>query len=156
MKDATEEERMAYRQEVILPLVNEFFEWAKDKVDKVVTEGTRKALTYAINQEVYLRQFLTSGIIPLDNSDAERSIRSFCVGKHSWHITASCNGANTSGILYSIAEKTKANGLNPYEYFKYLFEQLLEHEDDISDDLIRTLMPWSDSLPPELRAKKVI
>ena len=108
MKDATEEERMAYRQEVILPLVNEFFEWAKDKVDKVVTEGTRKALTYAINQEVYLRQFLTSGIIPLDNSDAERSIRSFCVGKHSWHITASCNGANTSGILYSIAETTKA------------------------------------------------
>ncbi|MBE5901588.1 MAG: hypothetical protein E7280_06745 [Lachnospiraceae bacterium] len=27
-------------------------------------------------------------MIPLDNSDAERSFRSFCVGKYSWHIAA--------------------------------------------------------------------
>ncbi len=35
----------------------------------------------ALNQELYLREFLTAGRIPLDNSDAERSIRTFCVGK---------------------------------------------------------------------------
>ncbi len=70
MKKAPEEERLAYRKEKIEPLVNEFFEWAKENVDKVVTEKTRIALNYAINQELYLRQFLTRGIIPLDNSDA--------------------------------------------------------------------------------------
>ena len=116
---------MAYRQKVIKPLVDDFFEWAKEREGKVASEGTNRALKYAINQEKYLREFLNSGIIPLDNSNTERSIRSFCVGKHNWHIAASPKGAYTSGILYSIADTTKANGLKPYEYFKYLFEQLL-------------------------------
>ena len=154
MKKASEQERLEYRKETIAPLVDDFFKWAKQKVGKVVTEKTRTALQYAINQEGYLRQFLKSGIIPLDNSDAERSIRSFCVGKHSWHITASSRGAQASGILYSIAETTKANNLKPYEYFKYLLEQLLEHEDKITDDLIKSLLPWSDAMPEELKAKK--
>lgn len=151
-KDASEEERLVYRQEVIKPLVDDFFEWAKEREGKVASEGTNRALKYAINQEKYLREFLNSGIIPLDNSDAERSIRSFCVGKHNWHIAASSKGAYTSGILYSIAETTKANGLKPYEYFKYLFEQLLEHENDIDEELLQSLAPWSDAIPEELRA----
>lgn len=151
-KDASEEERLAYRQKVIKPLVDDFFEWVKEREGKVASEGTNRALKYAINQEKYLREFLNSGIIPLDNSDAERSIRSFCVGKHNWHIAASSKGAYTSGILYSIAETTKANGLKPYEYFKYLFEQLLEHENEINEELLQSLAPWSDSIPEELRA----
>lgn len=153
MKDAPEDERLKYRQEHIKPLVDDFFEWANEYVDKTVTEATYKALNYAINQEKYLKEFLSSGIVPLDNSDAERSIRSFCVGKHNWHITASSRGAETSGILYSIAETIKANGLKPYDYFKYLLEQLLEHEDDINNDVLKTLMPWSNTLPDELKAK---
>ena len=108
MKTATEDERQIYRQEKIKPLVDDFFIWVKKYDGKVV------------------------------NTDVERSIRSFCVGKHSWHITASCKGAGASAILYSIAETTKANGLKPYEYFKYLLEQLLEHENETSSDKDRT------------------
>lgn len=145
-KEMAPDERRAYRQEKVKPLVDDFFEWAKKRVDAVATEKTRKALQYAINQELYLRAFLDNGIIPLDNSDAERSIRSFCVGKHNWHIVSTSKGAEASGILYSIAETAKANGLKPYEYFKYLLEQLLE--EGAAEDLV----PWSDKLPEELRA----
>ena len=152
MKGASEEERLAYRKEKIQPLVDDFFEWVKKYTGKVASDATQRALTYAINQEKYLREFLNSGIIPLDNSDAERSIRSFCVGKHSWHITASASGAEASGILYSIAETVKANGLKPYEYFKYLLEQLLEHEGEKPKDYIQPLLPWSESLPEQVRA----
>ena len=48
-------------------------------------------------------------------------------GKHSWHIIDSKKGAKASAILYSIAETAKANGLNPFEYFKFLMEQLKEY-----------------------------
>lgn len=48
-KDASEEERLAYRQEVIKPLVDYFFEWAKEREGKVASEGTNRALKYAIN-----------------------------------------------------------------------------------------------------------
>ncbi len=65
------------------------------------------AIRYALNQEIYLRRFLEDAIIPLDNNDAERSIKKFCVGKHSWHIISSRRGAAASAILYSIAETSR-------------------------------------------------
>lgn len=66
-------------------------------------------------QEKYLRVFLEDAQIPLDNNDAERSIKKFCVAKKNWQIIASMNGARASALLYSIAESAKANGLKPYE-----------------------------------------
>ena len=151
MKEATPEERLKYRQEEIAPLVNELFEWAKDRVDKTATAATVEALKYLINQELYLRVFLTDGIIPLDNSDAERSIRSFCVGKHNWILSATSSGAKVSGQLYSIAETAKANGLKPYEFMKFILEQFLRHENEITDDLIDSLLPWSGTIPEEVK-----
>ena len=93
-------------------------------------------------------------LIPLDNSDAERSIRSFCVGKHNWVLSATSSGANASGQLYSIAETAKANGLKPYEYMEYLLEQLLIHENEMTDELIDSLLPWSNVLPDKVKSKR--
>lgn len=107
-----------------------------------------KSLTYSVNQEKYLRVFLESAIIPLDNNDAERSIKKFCVGKHSWHIIDSKKGAKASVILYSIAETAKANDLNPFKYFKFLMEQLKEYSrNDVPEEELEKLMPWSETLP---------
>ncbi len=102
--------------------MDSFFAWIKTiyesgALDK--SSETYKTVQYAVNQESYLRKFLDNAIIPLDNNDAEQSIKAFCVEKHSWHIIDSNNGAEASAILYSIAETAKANGLKPYEYFKY-------------------------------------
>uniref|UniRef100_UPI003FEF1C5F IS66 family transposase n=1 Tax=Bacteroides eggerthii TaxID=28111 RepID=UPI003FEF1C5F len=60
-----------------------------------------------------MRAFLNDPELPLDNNDAERSIKAFCVGKHSWHIIDSVGGANASALLYSIAETAKDTGLMP-------------------------------------------
>ena len=105
-------------------------------------------------QETYLRAFLDNPIIPLDNNDAERSIKKFCVAKHSWHIIASKRGARDSAILYSIAETSKANGLKPFEYFRYLLEGMLAHLDDKPSEYIDNLLPWSDKIPEYCRLNK--
>lgn len=154
-KGMTPEERLKHRQENVAPLVNSFFKWAHLRVDFTGEEKEKEALQYAINQEKYLRVFLTNGIIPLDNNDAERSIRSFCIGKHSWHICATPSGAHTSGVLYSLAETAKVNGLKPYEYFKFLFEQMLENENNVTDEFLTTIMPWSETLPEHIKAKNI-
>ena len=138
------------RQQSVKPLVDAFFAWVKDILDNKIISSTdlKKALTYSVNQEKYLRVFLESAIIPLDNNDAERSIKRFCVGKHSWHIIDSRKGAKASAILYSIAETAKANGLNPFEYFKFLMEQLKEYpRNDVPEEELKKLMPWSETLP---------
>ena len=153
MKNATPEERLAYRQEKVAPIVDDIFAWAKDRVDKTSTAATVEALKYLINQETYLREFISSGIIPLDNSDAERSIRSFCVGKHNWLISATSSGADASGKLYSIAETAKANNLKPFEYMSFILEMMLAHENDLSAELIDSWLPWSDKLPDSVKNK---
>ena len=58
-------------------------------------------------------------------------------------------------MYYSIAESAKANDLNPYEYFKYLMEQLKEYlRNNVPKERLMELMPWSDSLPDCCRELK--
>lgn len=155
-KTSSLEERLENRQRSVKPLVDAFFDWLKsiDTTGLDKSGGLYGAIRYALNQEPYLRTFLDDPIVPLDNNDAERSIKKFCVGKHSWHIISSKRGARASAILYSLAETSKANGLKPYEYFKYLLEQMLEHLDDKPTDYIDDLLPWSEKIPEDCRLKK--
>ena len=99
----------------------------------------------------YEAEFLSNPIIPMDNNDAERSIRSFCVGKHNWKLCDTKNGAKSSGILYSIAETAKVNNLKPAEYMQYLLEQILLHDEDAPSTYLPLLMPWSEDLPDSCR-----
>ena len=115
----------------------------------------RNELITVYGLPIYLRRFLEDPLLPLDNNDAERSIKSFCVGKHSWHIIDSTKGAKASALLYSIAESAKANSLKPYEYFCYLLTELVKYpRNDVPTEVLKTLMPWSEELPDHCRKTK--
>lgn len=156
-KGAKPEERLAHRTQSVKPLVDAYFQWVKESAASEELDSSsklREALNYSINQEKYLRVFLEDPYVPLDNNDAERSIKKFCVGKHSWHIIASKKGAKASALLYSIAETAKANGLKPYNYFCHLLSQLKEYpRGNVPQDVLEKLMPWSPDLPDECRKK---
>ena len=104
-----------------------------------------------MNQEKYLRVFLTDPEVPLDNNPAERAIRPFCVGKKNWILIDTIKGAEASAILYSLAETAKANGLKPYNYFKHLLTEIPKHMDDTELGFLEDLLPWSDKLPKDCR-----
>ena len=61
------------------------------------------------------------------------------------------NGANSSAIIYSIAETAKANNLKPFDYFEYLLTEIPKHVDDKNIDFLAELLPWSDMLPENIR-----
>jgi len=61
------------------------------------------------------------------------------------------NGANSSAIIYSIAETAKANNLKPFDYFEYLLTEIPKHVDDKNTDFLAELLPWSDMLPENIR-----
>ena len=109
------------------------------------------AFGYMLNQEKYLRVFLTDGDVPMDNNASERAIRGFCVGKKNWEVIDTINGAKTSAIIYSIAETAKANNLKPYEYFEYLLTEIPKHMDDTDRRFLEGLLPWSPELPANIR-----
>ena len=59
-----------------------------------------------------------------DNNSAENAIRPFVVGRKNWMFAGTPKGAQASAGLYSLIETAKANGLEPYRYLRYLFEEL--------------------------------
>ncbi len=155
LKDETPENRLQQRQVVIKPLVDALFSYLKQNEHKVPKTGKlREAVTYALNQEKYLKVFLTDGDVPMDNNASERAIRGFCIGKKNWQMIDTINGAKTSAMIYSIAETAKANNLKPYDYFKYILEVIPEHMEDHSRDFLEDLLPWSENLPAEIRKPK--
>ena len=161
-KNLSAEERLLKRKTNVAPLVDAYFAWVKSLLadGKVLPKGkTGEGLKYSINQEKYLRVFLTDGEVPLDNSASERSLKTFCVGKKNWILIKSIKGAHASAVLYSITETAKLNNLNPYYYLEYLFTEMPQYtkwdkdkkiqifNPDIKLESLEYLLPWSTSLP---------
>ncbi len=154
-KELSPEERVNQRQERIKPLVDAFFSTLKNEGQKIAPKsGTGKAIEYCINQESYLRVFLEDGEVPIDNNAAERAIRPFCLGKKNWQVIDTISGAKASSIWYSLAETAKANSLKPYEYFKYLLEEIPKHGEFEELSYLEDLLPWSEKLPDTCRMKQ--
>lgn len=146
------EERLKQRDLLIKPLVEAFFVWIKKNQGFVLPKSeTGKGITYCLNQEKYLKVFLTDGNVPMDNNAAEGSIRGFCIGKHNWHVIDTIDGAKSSAILYSIAETAKANNLKPYNYFEHLLTEIPKHMEETSLEFLEDLLPWSAKLPAECK-----
>ena len=150
LTELSSEERLKQRQVVIQPLVDAFFAYLK-KLKVSSKDKFGDAVSYALNQERYLRVFLTDGEVPMDNNASERAIRGFCIGKKNWQMIDTINGAKTSAIIYSIVETAKANNLKPYDYVRHLLEEIPKHMNDTDRSFIQDLLPWSENLPAEIR-----
>ena len=155
LKDLPAEERLEQRQLVIKPLVDAFFAYLKQKQAKSSPKlKLGEAFSYALNQEKYLRVFLSDGEVPMDNNASEQAIRSFCIGKKNWEMIDTMSGAKASAIIYSIAETAKANQLKPYDYFEYLLDEIPKHMEDTNRSFLDQLLPWSPDLPERIRKPK--
>ena len=150
LKDLSSDERLKQRQAVIKPLVDAFFAYLKTiNVSKKDKFGD--AVGYALNQEKYLRVFLTDGDVPIDNDASERAIRGFCIGKKNWQMIDTIHGAKSSAIIYSIVETAKANNLKPFDYVQHLLEEIPKHMNDKDCSFLEDLLPWSEKLPAGIR-----
>ena len=154
LKELSADERLEQRQLVVKPLVDALFVYLKKQNPSVPATGQlRKAYTYILNQEKYLRVFLEDGEVPIDNNASERAIRGFCIGKKNWQMIDTINGAKASAIIYSITETAKANNLKPYDYFEHILNEMPKHMDDSDRSFLEDLLPWSDKLPEGIRKK---
>ena len=145
--DLSNKDRKKQRQLVLKDKVDDYFEWAKLKYSQVTHNSViGRALAYSINQEEYLRMFLTDGRIPMDNNYAEQAIRPFTIARKNFVLIESDNGANASAMIFSIAETAKANGVNTYEYFDLLLSEIPKHMDDHDLSFLDDLLPWSKNV----------
>ena len=157
LKDLSAEKRLKERKNTIRPLAEEYFTWVKKQLEENAVppkSKTADGLRYSVNQEKYLKVFLTDGRVPIDNSASERAIRTFCIGKKNWMFHDSVKGAQASAVIYSISETAKLNNLRPYYYFKHLLTELpklCDEEGNIDTAKLGHLLPWATELPEECR-----
>lgn len=92
-------------------MIEAYFTWVKE----ILASGTvlpktetAKGLQYSVNQEEYLKVFLTDGEVPIDDSASERALRNFKIGRKNWVTINTVRGAQTSAIIYSITETARA------------------------------------------------
>ena len=148
--DLSNTDRKKQRQAKLQEKVDAYFEWVKQKYSQVTHNSTiGKALAYSINQEKYLRVFLTDGMIPPDNNYAEQAIRPFTIGRKNFVIMESDNGAKASAMLYSLVETAKANEVNTYQYLELLLTEIPKHMDDDNLNFLDELLPWSPRVQKE-------
>ena len=81
-----------------------------------------KAVNYTLKNWPQLVRYLEKGYIRPDNNAAENAIRPFVVGRKNWLFSGNPTGASASCGIYSLIETAKANGLKPYDYMRYLFD----------------------------------
>ena len=79
----TFQERYTKRLEQSKPIADSFFSWINSIKDNVLPKSALgKAVTYAINQKVYLENVFLDGRLELSNNRAERSMKVFVIGRN--------------------------------------------------------------------------
>ena len=125
LSGVTPEEWHAARLERSGPVLDEFHAWLEQQASYALQKSFfGQAVQYCLNQWEKLTAFLKDGRLELDNNRSERSIKPFVIGRKNWLFANTPRGARSSSIIYSVVETEKENGLNPFAYLTYLFEQL--------------------------------
>lgn len=134
------------------PILDEFYEEVKNIYPYAVKKThLYDALTYAINNEKYLRYFLEDGRVEISNNECEQMCKSFVIGRKNFLFSNSVHGAQASGNVYTIVTSAKLNNLKPYDYIEYILNQMKGKM--LTVELLESLMPWSSTLPVELYKK---
>lgn len=152
-KELTCEERHEKRMLEVKPIMEAYRSWLDEESKKTLPKSKLgEAIKYSINQWDTLIVFLEDGRLSCDNNLAERCIKPFVLARKNFLFAKSAKGATASGVCFSIIETAKANGLNPFLYLNFLFETLPNINLEDYDELDACL-PWSETLPLELKRK---
>jgi transposase len=147
LKELDLEARYEERLKQSKPILDAFLAWLKIQEHIVLPKSALgKAIAYCLNQWDKLVAFLEDGRLEIDNNRSERSIKPVVIGRKNWLFANTPQGAKASAIIYTIVETALANGLNPYYYLRYLFEEL-PNIDLKDEEALDKLLPWSPSIP---------
>ena len=133
-------DKQVQREALAKPILEKLHQSLLKKANDVMPKSALgEAVHYTLKCWSGLTQYLKNGHIPIDNNGAENGIRPFVIGRKNWMFCDTVNGAHASARLYSVIETAKANGLEPYQYLRYLFRELPKAGCEAD---VQKLLPW--------------
>ncbi|QQA37325.1 IS66 family transposase [Tuanshanicoccus lijuaniae] len=151
--DLSPEERCQQRQEKMLPVMDEFFNWCRNQ-RPLKGSKLQKAIDYALNHEVDFRTVLEDGRLVLSNNLAERAIKALVMGRKNWLFSKSFEGAKSNAIIMTILETAKRHHLNTERYMAYLLEQLPNEPLFEKNGVLEAYLPWNENIQKLFRVSE--
>ena len=100
------------------------------------------AVRYALSRWRALTRYLDDGQIEMDNSAAERALRTVALGRKNYLFAGSDAGRERAAAIYSLLGTAKLNGLDPELYLRRILEQIADHP----INRIQEMLPWNLSV----------
>ena len=138
--------RCSLRQARARPLLDSLRHWMEKALRSLSTKSeTAAAIRYALSHWRALTRYVDDGLLEIDNSAAERSLRPVVLGRKNYLFMGSDSGGQRAAALYSLIGTAKLNGLDPALYLRTVLRQISEHP----INQIEQLLPWN--LAPSLQ-----
>lgn len=128
-KVLSNEERYVLRQKQSVPVLQELHQWLKNNIMEVTPKSSiGQAIAYSLSRWEKLMRYTTDGKLEVDNNLVENSIRPIAIGRKNYLFAGSHASAQRAAMIYSLIGTCKLKGIEPYQYFKNLFEVLPEYK----------------------------
>ena len=97
------------------------------------------AIRYALSRWTALTRYRDDGRIEIDNTAAERALRSVALGRKNFLLLGSDSGGERAACMYTLIGTAKLCGINPQAYLQYVLERIADHPINRIDELL----PWN-------------
>jgi transposase len=127
-KDFSDEQRLQMRQELSLPILEQFHQWLVTQRPEVLPKSPMgEAIGYALNNWEALRRYTEAGFLAIDNNVAEREMKRIAIGRKNWLTVGSPRGGQTAVVLFSFTSTCQRLGVEPWRYLRDVLERLPSH-----------------------------
>lgn len=125
IRDLSAEAKLAERQAKSKPIFDELLNWCEaHRPFEPPSQPMGKAIGYMLNHQQALGRFLTDGVIPIDNSKAERLHVRVAIGRKNYLFVGSDAGGMRAAVIYTLLGCCAYADADPIEYFTDVLPRL--------------------------------
>jgi transposase len=118
-REMTALERQVLRQRESVPILDGIEKFlAERSARRLPKSALGKAITYARNQWVALRRYVSDGRLTIDNNVSERTLRLQAIGRKNWEFLGSADAGPRASTLFTILAGAKRHCLEPWAYVR--------------------------------------
>lgn len=157
--------RLALRQREAIPIWERFGRWLNsEQVQRALPQSRfGKAVGYLENQWESLQRYLSDGWLPIDNNQAEQTIRPLTIGRKNWVFLGHPCAAAGRLQLVSVVSSALRHHLVVHDYLEDVLTKLADaaqhHPTDleIGSTYLLDLLPdrWATAHPGSIRHERV-
>jgi transposase len=132
--------RLEIREARARPLMDDLHRWFNKTLAGLSRKSdTAVAIRYALSRWRALTRYLDDGSIEMDNSAAERALRTVALGRKNYLFAGSDAGGESAAAIYTLLGTAKLNGFDPELYLRHVLERVADHP----INRIYELLPWN-------------